>query len=97
MAAVHFDNEISRYLKTPALEHGHWYTDDGLLFIMPNPLYGLCDSVGPDDANEETLNSLYGENGFDRIDPNEVARNLGLNIIHDWQKRFDPGVGYFHV
>lgn len=96
--AGHFDNESSRYLETPALEHGHWYTDDdGMLFIMPNPKYGLCDSVGPDDVNEQTLNNIYSDKDFDRIDPNEVAVNLGLNFIQDWQKRFDPAVGYFHV
>ena len=91
-----YANDDRRYIEVPSLEHGHWYTDDdGALFIMPDPQYGLCDSVGPDDVNAETLTHLYSKTAFDKLDPNEVSRNHGLTAIPNVLKRFDPQIGYF--
>lgn len=95
MAGV-YDNEQGCYLQDPGLERGYWFqNDDGLLYIVPNPAFGIQDPVGPGDETEEKLNAAIGGGVFLKANPERIAEDLGLEYVPPGLKRFDPQTGYY--
>lgn len=99
--ADHYDNERGVYIEDEGLMQGHWFvTEEGFLYIVPNPLFDIIDSVGPGDDIEDQLNEAIGGDKFFELDPKNVAMSIGvdyinLDLIDPVLKRFDPEVGYF--
>ena len=90
-----YNNETQQYLDVPGFESGHWYTSEGILYIVPN---AEAEIEGPDDNILERLNTIYREAAsFEDVNPYDVASELGLEVIPDPLKRFDPEIGYYHA
>jgi hypothetical protein len=95
---IGMQNKDGEYEKTNGLENGHWYLDpDGLLFIVPTEEDGLAEIEGPDGAILDQLNAVYRETPFEKVDQRQVAADLGLDIVLDVLKRFDPETGFYHA
>jgi hypothetical protein len=99
------DAEVIAPDALPSFENGHWYVreDDHALFIVPDDRLGVADTHGPDDETLNKLDQAYRSmdqskaNWFDLVERTALANELGLQIVHDWQKRFDAERGYYHV
>ena len=89
-----FCNTERQYFKDPDLENGHWYRGTGtrMLFIVP---FGESEIIGPDEPVLDQLNAIYRARGFEDVDPNTVASQLELDVVHAPLRRFDPAVGYY--
>lgn len=95
---IGMQDENGVYQKTAGLENGHWYLDnDGMLYIVPSEEDGLAEIEGPDSEILEQLNAIYREAPFDKVDQQQVANDLGLDIILDVFKRFDPEIGFYRT
>lgn len=83
----------------PCYEHGHWYVDGEFLYIVPDDDYGSAETIGPDNDTLDALNAAYRKlsGPMSNINPREIAESLGLEFAPEWQRRFDPEVGYFIV
>lgn len=91
-----YDNETGLYLHELSLEKGYWFqNDEGDLYIIPNPMFGLRDTEGPGDDTEEELNAAIGGGMFLKVNPEQVAEDLGLEYVPPGLKRFDPQTGYY--
>jgi len=90
-----YDDTNGRYTPDEEFERGHWYRDEqGMLYIVP---CGQAEIAGPDNETSDKLNNVYREQGFDKVDPCDLARELMLDYVWDSFKRFSPDVGYFSV
>lgn len=91
-----YDNQQGIYLQELSLEEGYWFqNDDGLLYIVPNPAFGIHDPVGPGDETEEKLNAAISGELFLKANPEQVAEDLGLEYVPPYLKRFDHHTGYY--
>lgn len=92
------DEETGEYFKSEGLENGHWYEGpERYLYIVPDERYGGEEIAGPDDDITEKLNKAYREGDFDAIDPDVLAKELGLEVILPVLRRFDPEIGFYHA
>lgn len=92
-----FDNETGKYIETPGFGQGsHWYVDDrDQLYIVPD---AEAEIEGPDTETLQALNKVYREaTSFLAVNPEGVAEKLGLEVIPDVLKRFDPDTGYYRA
>lgn len=90
--SIGFQNEVGHCVRNPDAETGHWYRHtDGRLYIVPTD--GKIE--GPDDQTLEELESAYRRLGFESVCPLTLASELGLDVVHPWQQRFDVRHGYF--
>jgi len=89
-----YNNETGLYEDVDGYERGHWYVKDDTreLFIVPD---AEAEIEGPDSEMLEALNAVYRNLPFKDIAVYTVAESLGLSVIADTFKRFDPEVGYF--
>lgn len=95
---IGMQNEQNEYVKTNGLENGHWYVNqNGMLFIVPSEEDGIAEIEGPDGAVLDQLNAIYRETPFEKVDQAQVANDLGLEVIQDVLKRFDPAIGFYHA
>lgn len=91
-----YDNESQVYLASECLAHGHWYLDeDGMLYIVPNPQYGLAEIEGPDDEICSLLGKVYQAKEFAEVDPEEVAKMHDLEYVSPVLHRFTEQTGYY--
>lgn len=91
-----YNNESGKYEQLDGYESGHWYVKDSTreLYIVPD---AEAEIEGPDSETLEALNAIYREKPFKEIDAYAVADQLGLAVVADTFKRFDPEVGYYHA
>jgi hypothetical protein len=95
---IGMQNDSGEYEKTNGLEHGHWYLDtNGMLFIVPTEEDGLAEIEGPDGAILDKLNAVYRDTAFEKVNQDQVARDLGLEVVLDVLKRFDTETGFYHA
>lgn len=89
---IGYDNAAGQCVRSSNLDNGHWYQDgEGNLYIVPDN----GEIEGPDNDVLEKLNSAYRVRSFYDVNEDEMARNLGLEVVYSWQQRFDPVKGYF--
>jgi len=93
------------YSQDPCFEQGHWFiNEDGDLYIVPDDRQGIAEIFGPDDDTLDALNSIYREaekdgdlDWFDAVDIEGICQKLDLTFVHQWQRRFDTGKGWYVV
>jgi hypothetical protein len=89
-----FDNALGMYVDVPWLRDGVWYEDSaGALYIVPGAGV-IADCEGPDNAMMDAIISAEEGEGELRA---ETLKHLGLIVIPDVLKRFDPEYGYYHA
>ena len=101
-----YDNELELYWPAVCLGRGLWVEDpDRSLWIIPNSKYGLAEIEGTweivlsdgrnvlDELNRDCRESQTPD-GF----PTQAQiQSLGLAVIPDFLKRFNPWDGYYHA
>lgn len=99
-----YDNETEQYIFDEDIMEGAWFSgpDTQALYIVPRG-DGYDEVFGPDDDVCEALRILWRndcltiDGAFTRGQLEFAANELGLSIIDDVLKRFDPKVGYYHA
>ena len=87
-----YDNELGLHVESDDWMNGQWLTadDDGSLYIIPIDGDGV---EGPDDEIAAAILKDLRDSGADEIQEDR-AEELGLTIVADGLKRFDPDTGY---
>ena len=89
---IGYSNAAGACVRSPALDAGHWYAaGDGGLYIVPTD----GEVEGPDDEANDRLEAVYRASDFSQLDPFDVAAQIGLEVVPDWQQLFDPLAGYY--
>jgi hypothetical protein len=95
-----FNNETGLFEQVDGYDRGHWYAKPvadarrWLFYIAP----ACNESIdGADDRTRNALNVIYREQAFKDVNPHKVANRLGLIVIDDSFKRFDPEIGYYRA
>lgn len=90
------NEETGEYIFSEDLDNGHWYQDqNGNLYIIPDERNGIEGSQGPEGRVMTELNAVYRQKGFDHVDPDALANELGLEFISPVLHRFDEESGFY--
>lgn len=89
---IGYDNEVGHCIRSLDIEEGHWFLSaEGELFIVPRD----GEIEGPDGEAFDKLETAYRRMGFDAVDEETLAQELGMTLAYGWQQRFSPEEGYF--
>lgn len=87
-----YDNMTGYYVESPALMNSVWVEDeDGFLYIIGDE---NSEIEGPDGETLDALNALLRERG--ELCPMELQA-LGLVVVDDVLKRWNPVDGFYHA
>tara|TARA_Y100000310_G_C20492400_1_gene719887 strand:- start:409 stop:699 length:291 start_codon:yes stop_codon:yes gene_type:complete len=94
MGLGHYNNGTGKYEEREEVTNAHWLIDeDGNLYIIDKEDNEdkHFESFGYDEDKLEQLNALTEE----QLSDDEVMCELGFDIAYNYQRRFDPEVGYY--
>lgn len=89
-----YDNESSTHIYNSTLiDHAHWFIDqDSHLYIVGDD----SEIEGPETPVLDSLESHYRHcDSIESTDPCDLAKQLGIEYVFPWQRRFDPKAGYY--